>query len=73
MTPSTLDRWITQASQSGSFKTKDIRFDLQKEDIWVSRRYIFRVMKALLLVSKYTVRRYQSYKCVAIPSFCYKN
>ncbi|WP_366940325.1 hypothetical protein [Gilliamella sp.] len=30
-----------------------MRFDLQKENIWVSRRYIARVMKASLLVSKY--------------------
>ncbi|KES12341.1 hypothetical protein SASC598P14_002540, partial [Snodgrassella alvi SCGC AB-598-P14] len=44
-----------------SYGTRRIRFDLQKENIWVSRRYIARVMKALLLVSKYTVKRYQSH------------
>ncbi|WP_244178506.1 hypothetical protein [Gilliamella bombi] len=31
MTPSALDRWITQASQSGSFKTKDNRSPQEQE------------------------------------------
>ena len=44
-----------------SYGTRRIRFDLQKENIWVSRRYIARLMKASLLVSKYTVKRYQSH------------
>ncbi|MFQ0993782.1 IS3 family transposase [Gilliamella sp. BG2] len=53
---------VTLFNQSyQSYGTRRIRFDLQKENIWVSRRYIARVMKALLLVSKYTVKRYQSH------------
>ncbi|WP_141672890.1 IS3 family transposase, partial [Gilliamella sp. Gris3-2] len=50
------DKIVTLFNQSyQSYGTRRIRFDLQKENIWVSRRYIARVMKALLLVSKYTV------------------
>ncbi|WP_176701368.1 IS3 family transposase, partial [Gilliamella sp. Choc5-1] len=56
------DKIVTLFNQSyQSYGTRRIRFDLQKENIWVSRRYIARVMKALLLVSKYTVKRYQSH------------
>ena len=31
LTPSALDRWINQSSQSGSFKTKDNRTPEQNE------------------------------------------
>ncbi|WP_255307069.1 IS3 family transposase [Gilliamella sp. Gris3-2] len=56
------DKIVTLFNQSyQSYGTRRILFDLQKENIWVSRRYIARVMKALLLVSKYTVKRYQSH------------
>jgi hypothetical protein len=41
------------------YGTRRIRFDLQKENIWVSRHYIARVMKSLLLISKY-IKRYKS-------------
>ncbi|WP_442903026.1 transposase [Gilliamella sp. HK7] len=57
------------------YGTRRIGFDLQKENIWVSRCYIVRLMKFLLLVSKYVVKRYCNYplnfylKCVAIPIF----
>ncbi|MCO6545918.1 MAG: transposase [Gilliamella sp.] len=45
---------VTLFNQSyQSYGTRRIRFDLQKENIWVSRRYIARLMKASLLVSKY--------------------
>lgn len=37
LTPSSLDRWITQANQSGSFKTKDNRSPLEQELIDLRR------------------------------------
>ena len=37
LTPSALDRWITQASQSGSFKTKDNRSPQEQELIALSK------------------------------------
>lgn len=55
------DKIVTIFNQSyQSYGTRRIRFSLQKDGIRVSRRYIARVMKSLLLVSKYTVKRYKT-------------
>lgn len=57
------DKIVTIFNRSyQSYGTRRIRFALQKDGIDVSRRYIARVMKSLLLVSKYTV------KCYKMPS-----
>ncbi|OCG48055.1 transposase [Gilliamella sp. Choc5-1] len=38
LTPSALDRWITQSSQSGSFKTKDNRSPQEQELIALRKK-----------------------------------
>jgi transposase len=38
LTPSALDRWINQFSQSGSFKEKDIRSHEEQELIYLRKR-----------------------------------
>jgi putative transposase len=43
-----------------SYGTRRIRFVLRQSGIYVSRRYIARVMKSLSLTSKYTVKRYRA-------------
>ncbi|WP_392562163.1 IS3 family transposase [Orbus sturtevantii] len=44
-----------------AYGTRRIRLALQEDGIHVSRRYIARVMKWLLLTSKYTVKRYKAH------------
>ncbi|WP_392551740.1 IS3 family transposase [Orbus wheelerorum] len=44
-----------------AYGTRRIRLALQDEGIHVSRRYIARVMKSLLLTSKYTIKRYKTH------------
>jgi len=45
-----------------SYGTRRIRLALQKDGIRVSRRYVARVMKSLLLSSKYTIKRYKRHQ-----------